>query len=93
MLTGQALLDYDQKYATEIMDRMLIAAFNDNSRNGFEEFYKHLDVLGLCQHLNLNPLSGNEYLDIYSEYQSWAEYQDWASTMTEAELLELGYIH
>lgn len=92
-MLGQQLIDYDRRYGTEIMDRMLMAAFNDSGKRGFESYYTHNDVLGLCQHLNLNPLSGNAYLDIYSEYQSWAECQDWASTLSKAELLDLGYIH
>lgn len=93
MLTGQALLDYDQQYATEIMDRMLLAAYGDNSRKGFESYFIALDVTGLCQHLNRGLHTGDSYLDIAAEYVKWNELQNWASTLSESELLELGYTH
>lgn len=92
-MQGQALIDYDQQYATQVMDRMLIVAFNDDSRKGFESYFVALDVVGLCQHLNTNPLSGDEYLDVCTEYVKWHELQDWASTLSDSELKDLGYTH
>lgn len=97
-LKGEELITFDQKYATYIMDQMLLAAYGVINRKEYKSFYSAYCVNSLVQHLNKaqivagNVFFDDRYFELALEYERWFQCQDWESTLSKAELIELGYI-